>query len=67
MARREQLSIGQLISPTGATISFGTAAPAAGKLGDFVINTAPTAGGVFGWSCTTAGSTATWKAVAIAA
>jgi hypothetical protein len=69
MARHEQLSITQLDTPTGSVIRFGAAEPTTGtgKVGDTVINTAPSAGGVFAWVCTTAGTPGTWKAVAIAA
>lgn len=44
-------------------IVYGTAAPSAGDwlVGDKVLNTAPTAGGVSGWVCTTAGTPGTWK------
>jgi parallel beta-helix repeat protein len=46
-----------------------SAAPVAGTWarGDRVWNTAPSAGGVLMWVCTTAGTPGTWKAVAIAA
>ncbi|GMV18568.1 MAG: hypothetical protein AMXMBFR56_67920 [Polyangiaceae bacterium] len=42
---------------------YGTAAPVSGtyKVGDKIINTAPTAGGWEGWICVTAGSPGTWK------
>jgi hypothetical protein len=44
-------------------IVYGTAIPVAGDwlVGDKVMNTAPTAGGVSGWVCTTAGTPGTWK------
>jgi hypothetical protein len=44
-------------------IVYGTAAPSAGDwlVGDKVMNTAPTAGGVSGFVCTTAGTPGTWK------
>lgn len=44
-------------------IVYGTAAPVAGNwlVGDKVMNTTPTAGGVSGWVCTTAGAPGTWK------
>lgn len=44
-------------------IVYGTAIPVAGDwlIGDKVMNTAPTAGGVSGWVCTTAGAPGTWK------
>jgi hypothetical protein len=69
MSRREELSVNTLITPTGARRSYGTAAPTAGKwgVGDTVINTVPTAGGVYCWVCVTAGTPGTWKSVAIAA
>lgn len=34
--------------------------------GDFVFNTAPTASGTLGWSCTTGGTPGTWTAVPVA-
>lgn len=34
--------------------------------GDFIRNSAPSAGGVFGWVCVAKGTPGTWKAVAIA-
>jgi hypothetical protein len=47
----------------GKTHIFDTAAPVAGTwaVGDIVWNTAPTAGGFIGWTCTTAGTPGTWK------
>ena len=38
-------------------------------VGDFMVNTAPTGSGTFGWACTGAGTgaTSTWAAVALAA
>jgi uncharacterized protein YbcV (DUF1398 family) len=44
-------------------IVYGTAIPVAGDwlIGDKVMNIAPTAGGVSGWVCTTAGTPGTWK------
>lgn len=69
MAHREQLPVNELVTPNGNTIGFGSAAPTVGahKVGDCIINTAPTAGGTFAWVCTTAGTPGTFKAVAIAA
>lgn len=65
MAHREDLSINQMTTPSGATWRFGTAAPSTGtaKDGDIVFNTAPAAGGAVMWVCTTPGSPGTWKAV----
>ena len=42
---------------------YGTAAPVSGSwnVGDKVVNKTPTAGGNFGWVCTTAGESGTWK------
>lgn len=42
-------------------VSYGSAIPTIGvwKKGDQVINSAPTAGGIYGWVCTTAGDAAT--------
>ena len=47
----------------GKTHIFDTAAPVSGTwaVGDIVWNTAPTAGGFIGWTCTTAGTPGTWK------
>lgn len=69
MAIREQLAINEFVTPNDNRVSFAAAAPTTGtaKVGDIVFNTAPTAGGTFAWSCTTAGSPGTWKAVAVAA
>jgi hypothetical protein len=69
MAIREDLQINKMTSPVGNAISFAAAAPTTGtaKRGDIVFNTLPSASGVFAWSCTTAGSPGTWKAVATAA
>lgn len=49
--------------PTFGRTLYGTAAPSAGtyRIGDIAHNTTPTAGGVMGWVCTTAGSPGTWK------
>ena len=43
--------------------TYGTAAPTVGTwaVGDRVINTAPAAGGWFGWVCITAGTPGGWK------
>ena len=45
---------------------LGSAAPTTGtwKRGDVVMNTAPSAGGVPGWVCVTAGTPGTWKSMA---
>lgn len=45
-------------------IFYGTAAPTAGAwlVGDVMWSTAPAAGGMVGWVCTTAGTPGTWKA-----
>ena len=50
----------------GRKEAMGTAAPVAGTWakGDTYLNTAPSAGGVPGWVCTTAGTPGTWKAMA---
>lgn len=50
----------------GQRLGFGTAAPVAGiwQRGDIVWSTTPSAGGVPGWVCVTAGSPGTWKAMA---
>lgn len=49
--------------PDPNTVSQDTAAPTSGQWypGDTVWNTAPSAGGVIGWVCVTAGSPGTWK------
>jgi hypothetical protein len=50
--------------PQGRARLWGySAAPAVGtwKVGDIVLNNAPTAGGTIGWVCTTAGTPGTWK------
>lgn len=69
MAQKERFSINTLVTPSDATWSFGAAAPTVGtaKVGDAVFNTAPAAGGVFAWVCTTAGTPGTWKEVAVGA
>jgi hypothetical protein len=69
MAQRESRTVNETVSPTGAVTSHGTAAPTSGdhKVGDTVINTAPSAGGVYCWVCTAAGNPGTWKTVAIEA
>jgi hypothetical protein len=70
MAHREELYVNQFITQAGKRVATsGTAAPTAGTyaVGDTVYNSAPTAGGVFAWVCTTAGAPGTWKAVAISA
>lgn len=47
----------------GDGVTNDTAAPVSGTwaVGDIVWNTAPTAGGFIGWTCTTAGTPGTWK------
>lgn len=69
MSKREELVVNEITTVVGNKISFAAAAPTTGtaKVGDIVFNTAPTAAGVFAWSCTTAGTPGTWKAVATAA
>jgi hypothetical protein len=69
MAQKERLHINNLVTPADTTWEFGTAAPTVGahKVGDTVFNTAPAAGGVFAWVCTTAGTPGTWKEVAVGA
>ena len=65
MSKREQLLITELVTPTGATWSFGTAAPTTGtyKLGSIVWRTDPAANGNnMGFVCTAGGSPGTWKA-----
>jgi hypothetical protein len=46
----------------GSTVNFASAAPTTGawKLGDATFNNAPSAGGIPGWVCTSAGSPGTW-------
>lgn len=53
----------------GCNVTTGTAAPSAGAWlrGDRCWNTTPSAAGVPGWVCTTAGSPGTWKAMAVVA
>jgi hypothetical protein len=53
----------------GNKVTFGTAAPVAGtwSVGDVCWNTAPAAGVTPGWICTGAGTSGTWKAMAILA
>lgn len=70
MSHREELYVNQFLTQAGKRIATsGTAAPTAGAyvVGDVVINSAPAAGGVFAWVCTTAGTPGTWKTVAISA
>lgn len=45
----------------------GTQAPIAGTwaVGDLVLNTAATAGGILGWICVAAGTPGTWKEVGL--
>lgn len=49
----------------GQRITHGTAAPSTGSwtVGDFCLNSAPSAGEAFGWRCTSTGSPGTWEAV----
>lgn len=63
MAVRESLTVNELVTPNGNTVTFGAAAPTDGAhaVGDIVFNTAPAAAGTIGWVCTTAGSPGTWK------
>lgn len=53
---------------TGAT-NARTAAPTTGQhaQGDFIRNSKPTAGGIFGWVCVASGTPGTWKPVTIGA
>lgn len=59
--------INELPTPSGPPVAGisrrGTAAPTTGtwKRGDTIWNSAPSAAGVIGWVCTTAGSPGTWK------
>lgn len=48
---------------------YATAAPTTGvwRRGDIVWNTTPSAAGIPGWICTTAGTPGTWKAMAVLA
>ena len=50
---------------TNASTYYDTMAPTSGNyiVGDIVINKTPTAGGAYGWVCTTAGSPGTWKEI----
>jgi hypothetical protein len=55
-----------------ASMYFGTTYPTASTdgtfaLGDVIINTAPTTGGIFCYVCITAGSPGTWNKVVCAA
>ena len=49
------------------SVTWGTAAPTAGtwKRGDLCFNETPSAGGVLGWLCVTAGSAGTWQPVGL--
>lgn len=51
----------------GQSVTFGTAAPTTGphRAGDIVINTAPAAGGVDYWRCSTTGTPGTWSPTGI--
>jgi len=62
MAKREQLQVNELVTPTGQRITFGTAAPTVGtyKVGDTVVNMAPSADTAFAWQCSVAGTPGTW-------
>jgi hypothetical protein len=59
------LSDGSLNASTTAL----PAAPTTGQhaQGDFIRNTQPAAGGVFGWVCVASGAPGTWKPVSIGA
>jgi hypothetical protein len=50
----------------GQTVGYSTAEPSGGtwKRGDICWNTTPSAGGIPGWVCVTAGTPGTWKAMA---
>ena len=69
MSKREELVVNVLLTQTGKRIVMeGTAtAPTVGTwaVGDVVLNSVPTAGGVFANVCTTAGTPGTWKTVAV--
>jgi hypothetical protein len=59
------LSDGSLSASTTAQ----SVAPTTGSyaVGDFIRNSKPTAGGVFGWVCVRSGNPAAWKPVSIGA
>ena len=65
--------IHQLNALSDGTLNASTtalaAAPTTGQhaRGDFIRNSQPTAGGVFGWVCITAGTPGVWKPVSIGA
>lgn len=58
--------LGQGGNSDSQRVAWRTAIPTTGtwNVGDIVWNTAPTAGGVPGWICVTAGTPGTWKAMA---
>ena len=58
------LTDGQISASTTAQSAAPTTGPHA--KGDFIRNSAPAAGGVFGWVCVAGGSPGTWKPVVIA-
>lgn len=65
--------INQLNALSDGTLNAVTTAQAAAPTtgaharGDFVRNTQPAAGGVFGWVCVASGTPGTWKPVSIGA
>ena len=65
--------INQLNALSDGTLNAVTTAQAAAPTtgaharGDFIRNSQPTAGGVFGWVCVTAGTPGVWKPVSIGA
>lgn len=69
MSFREELIVNRFKTQAGNEwVMSGTAAPTTGtwKQGDIVWNSAPAAGGVLCWVCTTGGTTGgTWKTVAV--
>jgi hypothetical protein len=61
------LNVPRLFVGEGASarnVDYGPAAPTAGyhAQGELVFNSAPTAGGMVGWSCVASGTPGTWKA-----
>lgn len=44
-------------------VSAGIPTGGAWRAGDIILNNAPTAGGIFGWMCVTAGTPGVWKAM----
>lgn len=57
------LTDGQIAAVTTAQAAAPTTGPHAE--GDFIRNSKPTAGGVFGWVCVASGEPGTWKPVVI--